>query len=173
MSSPSETVRKQTPKQFKNGVSPLGNYLITGGPGRPKGSKSKQTRLKEALLAVRADIDLIPKDLQHDCMDYISKEEWLNTLRSCKKEETKIALIREWWDRRLPKIPVQVSMDSRSTQLTGTITDLLSILRAPVPQVGVIDAPECKDSASEAIDVSASNGQAIDNIDNDDKGTSD
>jgi len=113
-------------------IEKLSNYpnLNRGGPGRPKGCRNKSTRLREALSQVKDDINILPKDLQHECMDYISKEEWVNTLRTAKKEETKIALIKEWWDRRLPKIPVSVALDSHSTQITGTLVDLLSLLRS-------------------------------------------
>jgi hypothetical protein len=152
----SETVHKQPPKQFKNGVSPLGDYLIHGGPGRPKGSKSKSTRLRDALASVKADISVLPLDVQHACMDYISKEEWLNTLRTARKEETKVALIREWWDRRLPKIPVSVSMESHSSQITGTLVDLLSLLRSsnetkqlPVENQGVIEVKALPDPGTQ------------------------
>jgi hypothetical protein len=149
-----ETVKKQPPKQFKNGVSPLGDYLIKGGPGIPKGYKYKSTRLREALESVKADITILPIDVQHACMDYISKEEWVNTLRTARKEETKVALIREWWDRRLPKIPVSVSMESHSSQITGTLVDLLSLLRSsnevkqlPQPDQGVIEVKALPDGS--------------------------
>jgi len=153
----------------------LANLKHEAGPGRPKGSKDKSTLVREALADAQIKIQRLPQKIRDECMDIIATEELIVNLKTARKEETRVALIKEAFDRSRGKPPVQVAMDSRSTQITGTLVDLLGLLKnvSPMPQIDVSDVIECKDSAREASLQSASNDEVVDTIDNQGKGTSD
>jgi hypothetical protein len=164
---------KQVQKRFDK----LQDYpnLNRGGPGRPKGLKDKTTLVREALADAQIKIQRLPQKIRDDCMDIIATEELILNLKTAKKEETKVALIREAFDRSRGKAPVSVSMESRSAQITGTLVDLLGLLKnvSQIPDIAVSSVIECKDSAIEAIDTSASKEQPIDKIKDSEQGTAD
>ncbi len=110
--------RKMHPNSLKN---------LKPGPGRKRGSKNKKTLLTEALM--QAQIRDIPWQVQKDYGKILAWQKLLKILLTARKEEIQLQAIDKVLDRTVPKVPVLVEMDSCSQQITGSIVDLLALLR--------------------------------------------
>jgi hypothetical protein len=97
------------------------------GKGRIKGSKNKRTLLTEALM--QAHIKDIPWEVQKNYGKILAWQKLLKILHTAQKEEIQLQAIDRVLDRTIPKVPVLVEMDSRSQQITGSLVDLLALLR--------------------------------------------
>ena len=97
------------------------------GKGRIRGSKNKRTRLTEALM--QAQIRDIPWEVQKNYGKILAWQKLLKILYTAQKEEIQLQAIDRVLDRTIPKVPVLVEMDSRSQQITGSLVDLLALLR--------------------------------------------
>ena len=97
------------------------------GKGRIRGSKNKRTRLTEALM--QAQIRDIPWEVQKNYGKILAWQKLLKILHTAQKEEIQLQAIDRVLDRTVPKVPVLVEMDSRSQHITGSLVDLLALLR--------------------------------------------
>ncbi len=136
-----QTGAGQTECDYHNNRPPnprsLANLKRDAGPGRPKGSKNRSTIVLHALADAKLKVSDYPRKIRDECMDIIATEELIYTLATARKEETKVALIREGFDRSRGKPPVSVDMASHSSQITGTLVDLLALLRSPGEQKAI------------------------------------
>ena len=114
-------------EQKTRGMHPNSLRNLKPGPGRKKGSKNKSTLLTEALM--QAHIKDIPWEVQKNYGKILAWQKLLKILHTAQKEEIQLQAIDRVLDRTIPKVPVLVEMDSRSQQITGTLPDLLALLR--------------------------------------------
>lgn len=86
---------------------------------------------------MQAKVALVPRKIRDEYLDVICHEELINLVMQAKKEETKLNAVREGFDRTRGKPPVSVDMASHSSQITGTLVDLLALLRSPSEQKAI------------------------------------
>jgi hypothetical protein len=101
-----------------------------------------------------AKIAQVPRKIRDEYMDIICSEELIHLVTRSKKEDIKLNAVREGFDRTRGKPPVSVAMESHSSQITGTLVDLLSLLRSsnevkqlPQPDQGVIEVKALPDGS--------------------------